>query len=155
LCDEPAAGLWGARFNLGTGRRTNALWTNPQLVMPMQLCAADLDLAQQLPPGDQQPLAALREGQRLVHPITSLNAELWKRGPDVLMLLLRYANGKLWLGADALDLAELRGWLDAAKEGNPEPIVILMGSGGAEERARWPGVVEEASALFAGLIANE
>ncbi len=161
LCDDvPSTGdlwsrFWGVRFNLGAGRRVKALWANPTLTLSTRLCAADLRLMGQLDPAQHEQAISMREGNQLIHTITSLEDELKNRGPDVLLLLLPWAEGQLWLGSDALDLGELRGWLDEAKEGNPEPIVILMAAGAAEGQASWLRMLEEASARFGGLIANE
>jgi WD40 repeat protein len=149
--DGNAQQFWGARFSLGAGRRVNALRQNPILTNPMPVMAADVDLID-----PQRPLLnPLRDAGRLWHTTASLEDELKKRIPDILLLLVRFDQGQLRLGVDSFTIGDLQAWLDEAKEGNPDPIVILMGCGDPREQTAWQGLLAAATATFSGLIANE
>jgi WD40 repeat protein len=155
VCEDAAAGFWGARFNLGVGRRVNVLRLNLAIVSPTQLAAADLALMEQLSATQKPLLNPLRDAGKLVHARESLADELKRQSPDVLMLLVRFEDGQLRLGADALDLADMQASIEAARDGNPDPIVILMGCGNGVEQAAWQTLLGKATATFAGLVANE
>src|SRR5262249_4198207 len=51
LAEEPGAGFWGVRFNLGAGRRVNPLRQSPAQSGTRTLFAADPTLSQQLGDG--------------------------------------------------------------------------------------------------------
>jgi WD40 repeat protein len=160
LEEIPASGdvgprFWGARFNLGAGRRVNALRQNPAQVKPTRRFAADLDLTQQLSPSQHSLLAELRESGRLVHSVTSVEDELKNRVPDVFSLLVRFERGHLRLSADSFSIDDLQRWIEEPKEGNPDPVVILMASGDAAEQSAWQALLGSATATFSGLVANE
>jgi WD40 repeat protein len=160
LEEIPASGdagqrFWGARFSLGAGRRVNALRQNPAQVKPTQRFAADFDLTQQLSASQHSLLAELREAGRLLHTITSVEDELKNRVPDVLSLLVRFELGSLRLGADSFSIDDLQRWIEEPKEGNPDPLMILMASGDAAEQSAWQALLGSASATFSGLVANE
>jgi WD40 repeat protein len=150
--DSAPKGFWGARFNLGAGRRVNALRQSPTQVQPTQLFAADRGLVDQLP-ADRQ----LKPGDagKLVNRIPALRDEIKESAPDILMLLVRCEKGMLHLGADSFSIDELAKWLDEPKEGNPDPLIILMGCGSATEHAAWQAILGAAGATFSGLVANE
>jgi WD40 repeat protein len=147
--------FWGARFSMGAGRRVNALRQNPTQVKPAQLCAADLDLVQQLAADQQLLLDPLRNADALVNTITTLEGELNKRVPDVLSLLIRFEGGQLRFGADSFSILDLQKWIEEPKEGNPDPLVILMVCGAAAEQPAWRMLLGAASATLSGLVANE
>ena len=158
LLDDPAADatrFWGVRFNLGAGRRVNILRQNPVQVNPSQLIAADGDLVNQLSETQRSGLASLREAGKLVDSVFTFADELTKAVPDVLLLLLHFQGGRLRLGADWFDLADLQTWLDEPREGNPDPLVILMGCGERGEQSAWQEFIAAASATFSGLVASE
>jgi WD40 repeat protein len=148
---DVASRFWGMRFSLGAGRRFNVLRQTPVFESPTPLAATDVDADQTA----STLLSHLRGANQLVHSITSLADEVGKNTPDVLWLLVRFEHGTLRLGSDTLDLAELRSWIDDANAGNPEPIVILSASGAVADQTGWARVIESASALFSGLVANE
>jgi WD40 repeat protein len=168
LCDKPGlipwnvlnedgspGQFWGARFNLGVGRRVNTLRQSPILTAPMAVMAADIDLIDQLSDTQRPLLNPLRDAGRLWHTGASLEDELKKRIPDILLLLVRFDQGRLRLGADAFTVSDLQAWMDEAKEGNPDPIVILMGCGDPREQTAWQDILSTATASFSGVIANE
>ncbi len=160
LIDDASAGdpwprFWGARFPLGAGRRVNILRQNLVQVSPTQMMAADLDLAEQLGDAQKPLLNPLREAGKLVHLCSSLIDELKNGAPDILLLLVRFEQGRLRLGADSFSIADLQAWLEAASDGNPDPIVILMGSGERAAQPAWQTLLSAASATFNGLVANE
>ncbi len=155
LSEEGGTGCWGTRFNLGAGRRVNALRQNPTQVKPTQLAAADPDLVQQLSVSQQALLNPLHDAGKLVHKSASLQDELRQRAPDILLLLVHCDKGRLRLGADSFSVYDLQRWLEEPKEGNPDPLVILMASGDAAEQSAWHKILGAASASFSGLVANE
>jgi WD40 repeat protein len=152
LLDEISAGkekprFWGTRFNLGAGRRINALRQNPTQINPTQFCAADLDLTAADP--------LLRDASALVHTTAALVDGLAKGAPDVFLLMVRFANGRLRLGADSFTVADLHAWLAAPQDGNPDPLVIVAASGESADQVVWQKTLADASAAFSGLVANE
>lgn len=160
LIEELPAGdawqrFWGARFPLGASRRVNALRANPAFLDPTLRCLADLALTEQLPDAARQAMTELRNEGQLLHDIASVSDELKKRVPDVLLLLTRFAGGRLHVGADSFSMSDLKAWMDEAKEGSPDPLVILMGVGVQADQASWQTLLGAASASFSGLIANE
>ena len=155
VCEDAAAGFWGTRFNLGVGRRVNALRLNLAIVNPMPFAAADLELIEQLTATQKALLNPLRDAGKLAHSLEALTDELRRQSPDVLMLLARFEDGRLRLGADVLDLAEVQTAIEEARDGNPDPIVILMGCGTAGQQTAWQTLIAKATATFAGLVAND
>jgi WD40 repeat protein len=155
VCEDAAAGFWGTRFNLGVGRRVNVLRLNLAIVSPTQLAAADLELIEQLSATQKALLNPLRDAGKLAHSHESLTDELTRHSPDVLVLLVRFEDGQLRLGANVLDLADVQVSIEEARDGNPDPIVILMGCGNANEQVAWQTLLARATATFAGLVANE
>ena len=155
LCDNDADGFWGTRFNLGVGRRVNPLRQNLAIVNPAQLMAGDLDLIEQLSPEQKILLNPLRDALKLLHSCASLADDLKKQVPDVLLLLVRFEQSQARLGADALDVAELQTWIEEARDGNPDPIVLLMGCGNPAEQAGWQALLGSATAVLSGVVANE
>jgi WD40 repeat protein len=155
LNEGNAPPFWGARFSLGAARRVNALRQNPILANPLPVMAGDVDLIDRISDTQRPLLNPLREAGRLWHNPASLAEELKKRIPDILLLLVRFDQGQLRLGADAFTIGDLQAWLDEAKEGNPDPIVVLMGCGDPRELPAWQALLTAATATFSGLIANE
>jgi WD40 repeat protein len=147
--------FWGARFNLGAGRRVNALRQNPTQINPTQLYAVDLDLVQQLSAAQQPFLDPLRTAGTLLHTVASLTDDLRKRVPDIFLLLVGFKNGLLHLGADSFTIGAVQVWIAEPTEGNPDPIVILLGTGDAADQPGWQTLLATASATFSGLVANE
>lgn len=147
--------FFGARFRVAAGRRVNILTQNPVQVKPTQVMAADLDLVDRLGETQRPLLNPLREAAKLVHGIGSLADELKLQAPDVLSLLVRFEKGQLRLGADVFTLADLQTWLDESREGNPDPIILLMGCGDATEQPAWQALLNAASTTFSGVVANE
>lgn len=146
---------WGCRFSMGVGRRVNALRQNSSIVLGSQLFIADLDLVEELPPSEKQLVTPFRDSNRLVHTVTSVEEELRKGGPDLLLVFANFENGRLRLGSETFTLADLQTWLDDSDEGNPDPFVVLMATGPAEAQGEWQAFLSNASATFNGLIANE
>ena len=101
--------FWGTRFNLGVGRRVNALRQNPILTTPLPILAADVDLIDQLTDLQRPLLNPLREAGRFWHTGAALQDELKKRIPDILLLLVRFDQSRLRLGADAFTLRRFAG----------------------------------------------
>jgi WD40 repeat protein len=155
LCESETAGFWGSRFNLGAGRRVNALRQNSTQTGPMQFCAADPELIANLSVAQQALLNPLREANLLATTTAALRDGLNQRAPDILLLLARVEKGLLRIGADSLSSADLQRWLAVPKEGNPDPLIILMASGESTEQVAYQALLSGASAAFNGLVANE
>lgn len=147
--------FWGARFLLGASRRVNALRSNPIQVGPVEVMAADLQLVAQLSDVQRQSIQGMREGDRLFHTVEAFSAQMAKHVPDALFCMVRFENSAMRLGSDTFTIAELRGWMDQASEGSPEPLMILMGVGDPPDQRAWQAQLETATASFSGLIANE
>src|SRR5262249_27174129 len=90
--------FWGTRFNLAAGRRVNALRPSPHLPTLKPILAADVDLADHLSDAHRPVLNAFRDSGALLHSGPSLQEELKKRVPDILLLLARFDQGTLKLG---------------------------------------------------------
>ncbi len=153
--ESSAQQFWGARFSLGVGRRVNTLRQIPILTTPLPVMAGDIDLVDRLSDAQRPLLNPLRDAGRLWHTSVALQDALTKRIPDILLLLVRFDQGQLRLGVDAFTVGDLQAWLDEAKEGNPDPIVVLMGCGDPREQTAWQALLSAATATFSGLIANE
>lgn len=147
--------FFGSRFVLGAGRRVNILRQNPVQVNPILRLAGDPDLLDAAGETAQEFIADQRNAGRLATSTEGLADELSKQVPDVLLLLVRVAESRLWLGADSFALADLQGWINDPREGNPDPLIVLMGCGDGECQASWQKLVVEASAAFSGIVANE
>ena len=150
LTENATGGFWGDRFNLGAGRRVNALRQNPAQDKPTLLFALDPTLI-----STEETLAPLRAANQLLTTAPALADELSKRVPDVLVLLFRFEHGQLRLGTEPIGVHELQKWLDEPKLGNPDPLVVLMASGDAVDQSAWLATLASASAAFSGLVANE
>lgn len=156
LCEDgKPEQCWGVRFNLGAGRRVNALRANPVLIQPLPVLAADNGLLDGLSDAQRPLLDPLREAGRLFHSAGTLEDELKKRVPDIILLLARIGARGLVLGGESFTIADLQEWIAAASKGNPDPIVILMGCGEASGQAIWQTVLDDAATAFSGLVANE
>jgi len=154
LVDDPASGLWGRRFSLAAGRRVNTLRQNPAEENPMQLFAADPQLVEQLGE-DQRALFKALADDRPVASASDLEARISDLAPDILLVLVRLENGQMWLGRDTFSVADLERWMGAPKDGNPDPLILLLGCGDLSERAAWHALLAEATAAFSGVIAAE
>ena len=147
--------FFGSRFRMAAGRRVNILAQNPVQVQPVQVMAADLDLIDQLTEAQRPLLNPQREANSLVHGVSTLADGLKAQAPDVLSLLVRFAKGQLWLGNDGFTLTDLQAWLDEPREGNPDPILLLMACGDPAEQVAWQAFLGSATAHFSGVVANE
>jgi WD40 repeat protein len=156
IVEDPAADnrCWGARFPITQSRRVNALRANPTLTGAKQLYAVDLETSAHLTQ-DQQLFLAPRDGGKLVHTTEALADSIKNGVPDILLLLVRFSSGRLWLGDDSFTATELRAWLDEPREGNPDPMVVLVGAGAQGDQPAWRTFLADATAVFNGLIANE
>lgn len=166
LCDAPGAvpwnllrdegaEFWGKRFVVSAGRRVNPLRQTPAFVSKTQVAAIDADLLAQLGEPELRLLNPLRDVKGLLHAITSVEDELKKSTPDIVLMLLRFEKGRLMLGGDAVDFAQVQAWIEAATAGNPDPIVILMACGNASEQSAWTKSLAAATSVCNGLVANE
>lgn len=155
LTDDPAAACFGGRFPLGASRRVNALRSNLAVVNPSRICFADPELARQLTGDAQESLTSLREAGRLVQASADLLNEIRKTPPDIVLVLANCHQGRLQVDGETFTIGQLRAWLDEPREGNPDPLVILLGVGDGSEQAGWSHILADASAYFSGLVANE
>src|SRR5581483_8844152 len=153
VCEQPTPdAFWGWRYNLANGRRVNPLRATPLLERPAALLVLDPDL------GDVQgmpQLAPWQDAGTLVTSADGLAARLRREAPDLLVLVCGAEAGGLRLGPDRVPLAALRGWIDEATEGNPDPIVLLLGVGPASVAAAWEAMIAGATGLLDGLVASE
>ncbi len=140
---------WGARFRLGEGRRVNALRANPSFLNPTVCYVVDAEL------NEPQAWAEQCMAGKVLGDVSALGSELARHVPDVLLLVARVTSGQLHLGAESFSIGDLLTWLDEAKEGTPDPLVILMGVGEPTEQSAWLSLLDDASASFSGLVANE
>ena len=65
------------------------------------------------------------------------------------------SKANLRLGADTLNFAELQRRSRKPSGGNPDPIVILMACGNADQQAAWQALLATTTATFSGVVANE
>jgi WD40 repeat protein len=153
LCDRPdREAFWGRRYALGGGRRINPLRATPLLESPVQLLVIDADLADAL---GNDLLRPWQEAGSLLMSADGLASRLRQQSPDVMLLVGRVEEGAVRLGPDRLRLDALRGWIDEANEGNPDPVVCLLGVGLAAQAGAWQGLLASAANLLNGLVANE
>lgn len=155
LAEEPTSGCWGARFPVGASRRVNVLRGTPVQNNPTLRCFIDAELLPELTAEQQEAINRLLETDQLCHTLPVFREDIQKRSPDVLLVLARAEKGRLRVGTETLSISDLRAAVSDAQEGNPEPVILLMGAGEAADAADWRAVVEAASAAFGGLIANE
>jgi WD40 repeat protein len=151
LCGEPGA-FWGRRYVLSSGRRVNSLRATPVLEDPALLLVIDPALREA---HDNARLRPWRDAGIVIHSADGLASRLRQQAPDLLVLVCRAEEGELRLGPDRIRLHELRAWIDAASEGNPEPIVLLLGVGPPALAAAWEAQLVSALGSFDGLIASE
>lgn len=150
VCEQPRVeALWGRRFVLGTGRRVNPLRATPLLENPTYVLALDAELAG----------PSLRPWQDITHEILQtydgLAGRVRREAPDVIVVIGHVAAEGLRLGPDRLRLHELRAWIDEASEGNPDPVIIVLGVGAVNALGNWREQIADATRLLPGLIANE
>ena len=122
--------FWGFQFALGVGRRVSPLRAFPYFDKPALLVALDPAVESQLP-GEQREHLERFVGERggvLVRSLDELLARLRKESPDVLAIISRVERGQILIGDRAGQLRELRQALAAAETGNPQPMVLLLGS---------------------------
>lgn len=150
VCDQPRPeALWGRRYALGTGRRVNPLRATPLIEQPTHVLVLDPELAG----------PSLRPWQDITDSILQTHdavaGRLRRESPDVIVVVGHIAAHGLRIGPDVLRLTDLRQWIDQAAEGNPEPVVVLLGIGPAGALASWRAQVAAATRLLPGLVANE
>lgn len=122
--------FWGFKFALGVGRRVSPLRAFPYFDKPALLVALDPSVETQLPADLRQQLDNfVRErGGELVRSLDDLLGRVRQAAPDVLAIVSRIERGEFLLGDRAGQLRELRQALADAETGNPQPIVLLLGS---------------------------
>ncbi|MCI0684480.1 MAG: hypothetical protein L0Y71_20400 [Gemmataceae bacterium] len=122
--------FWGFQFALGVGRRVNPLRAFPYLDQPALLVALDTVLETRLAGEQRQQLEQLvaERGGELVRSLDELLQRLRQSAPDVLAVISRIDRGDIVLGDRAGSLRELRQALADAEAGNPQPVVLLLGS---------------------------
>ena len=116
--------FWGVRYPLTTGRRINPLRLNPIISEPEVLLVLD-------PDGNQAEQSAWRKlgsdrSWRTATTVAELTAALDQQCPDVLCWVGGVRDGALVLGAETVELAELRRKIDGAQDGCMEPLVLLQ-----------------------------
>ncbi len=157
----PAAGgvarweqFWGCRFNLAAGRRTNPLRFAAPLAAPSALLMADARLLDEATADVRQRLESWTGERLIVDTAEQVAGQLRGRTPDVLVLLARVEGSALRLGGQPVAPADLRGWIGEAREGNPNPVVILGAIGGAGQGTAWEDWLAVATAELDGLVTN-
>ncbi len=143
------AAFWGKRFPLALGRRVNPLRQAPFLEMPTLLVALDEDLSLT---ADQKAALAATPGAEFVDFQSGLASRLRRKSPDVLVVLSCFELASLRFGARPVSLADLQEWIGEAKEGSPDPIVLLLGVGDAA--TAWASLVRDAVGRFNGVVAS-
>lgn len=142
------SGFWGVRYPLGVGRRVNPLRQTPVLPESEVLLVLDPGLPQEKRDAWQQAMGG--RGWETVTSGFQLMKSLQARCPAVLYLGGSVEGRHLTLGAEKITLEELRGWIDDAEEGNPEPLVFVDATG-----AKGAEFLQEAALALPGLITWE
>ena len=145
--------FWGFRFALGVGRRVHPHRVFPYFEKPALLVALDPILAGQLPGALRAQLDEL--GGDFVDSLDALTDRLRQQAPDVLAIVSRIERGQIVLGDRSGSVRELRQALADAEAGNPQPLVLLLGSGAPEDAAGWECFLGSATSELSSVLAPE
>jgi WD40 repeat protein len=156
---QPAGEGWqrffGARFNLGAGRRVNTLRAVPFVEATPLLFAVDPTLASRLDATHQARLEPFRRQGLLLQSAAEVSHHLEHNEPAIVLVLARFEQGRLHMGAESFGSEALFSWLRQARDAGAEPLVILLGTGPAAEQRAWQTFLTEAAELGNGLVAGE
>ena len=123
--DAPWESFWGGRFNLAAGKRTNPLRLTPPMVKPTAVLAVDAAIVEQVSPPLRSRLDAWGDNRLVIDQAEQLGSRLRSGTPDVLVLLAPVDDGALRIGGQRIMPAQLREWIGAAREGNPNPVIFI------------------------------
>lgn len=155
---DPAARrhFWGLQYALAAGRRVNPLRMASVLESPSIVLAADPVLLERLPLA-QRKLGdfAIAGELSVVDTATSLRNKLQEQAPDILYILARMDRGGLLLGDERITTAELRDLLSEAREGNPDPLVLLQACGDPAQWETWECFLGSSVHNLAGVVTSE
>ena len=156
---DPAAlrAFWGRRYVLAAGKRVNPLRVACVLDSPNILLAADPVLLGTLPDSEKNRLGdwAVSHGLDVLDSVTGLRDKILSQAPDILYLFGTMRQASLWLGGENITMAQLREYLTAAKEGNPDPIVLLQACGDAGQCDAWECFVAQTVNTLSGIVMPE
>ncbi|GEM_PF-1844745 len=149
--------FWGFRLALGVGRRVNPHRVFPYFEKPALLVALDPASAGQLPSDLRQQLDQLvaYAGGDVVDSVDALTDRLRQQAPDVLAVVSRIERGQIVMGERRGSLRDLRQALAETEAGNPQPLVLLLGSAAPENAASWECFLGSATTELSSVLAPE
>lgn len=149
--------FWGFRFVLGVGRRVSPHRVFPYLDKPELLVALDPVLESELPGAERHQLDHFLTSRNVdvVRSVNALAERLREQVPDVLVVISRVERGRVLLGDHAASLRDVRQAMTDAEAGNPQPLVLLLGSGDTDAMASWECWLAAATSELSSVVAPE
>lgn len=149
--------FWGLRYSMAVGRRVSPHRVFPNFQDPVVLVALDPAVEAELPNELRGELDAWTRGVgcETVRSFADLTERLRKESPDLLVVLSRVERGQIVMGEERGDLRQIAEAIRATEAGNPQPLVLLLGSAAPETVASWECFLGSAASEVSSVIVPE